>query len=266
MAQRAQMERLAELMGDAVLRGQAEKFKPPRYEGTGDVEYFLQQFEDCRDANNWNHATSVLHLRKCLEKSATECGRGATVAEISENLRARFSLTPRQARDRLGILRREPGQNLYELGSEVERLVRLSYPTMRQADRTVIAIDAMKRALDHRGLSRHLLAVQCDTVQAVVRAAEEYLQVSGNAGPTRPRNQFNQIEDQPATAAPELEQVHQVLRQTVRLLEQLTADRKFNPTSSRRKHDKQGCFRCGSPDHWKSDCPMRRQESGGSPQ
>ena len=218
MAQRAQLERLTELMGNAVLRGQASSFRPPHFDGTGDVDYFLQQYGDCRDANGWNDGASLLHLRICLEKTATECGRGATVADISGNLRARFSLTQRQARDRLGCLRRESGQNLYDLGHEVERLVRLSYPDMRAADRATIAIDTFKRALDHKGLSRHLLTVQCNTVQAVVRAAEEYLQVSGQAGPYRPRHNLNQVEVCSNSDEVVMSQLQQVLAQSSQLV------------------------------------------------
>jgi hypothetical protein len=268
---RAQMERLTELMGNAIIRGQAEKFKPPKYDGTGDVEYFLQQFDDCREANGWNNAASVLHLRKCLEKNALECGRGANVDEISENLRARFSLSMRQARDRLNNIRRETGQNLYDLGTEIERLVRLSYPDMRQQDRTTIAIDTMKRALDHKGLSRHLLAVQCNTVQAVVRAAEEYFQISNiNSSSNRQRYQLNALQDQAGFEENHktgMEQLLQAIEQNTLMLSKIVnpqQPRGFTHTAGRFKQQNSQCYRCGATDHWKKNCPLNHRQGNGS--
>lgn len=262
---RAQMERLTELMGDAVLRGRTEKFKPPKYDGTGDVEYFLQQFNDCRDANGWPAAASVLHLRGCLEKSATECGKGATVNEVSENLRARFSLTVRQARERLSNIRREPGQNLYALGDEVERLVGLSYPDMRPADRVIISIDALKRALDHKGLNRHLLAVQCNTVKAVVRSAEDYFQASGTT--TGSRHTVNALTEEGQCTNKEenetsIQKLLKVVEQNSRLLAQL-ASTQLKPSTTA-KPQNSGCFRCGATDHWRRDCPKTKQPENGS--
>lgn len=266
---RNQLERLTELMGEMVIRGRVEKFKPPKYDGTGDVDYFLKQFNDCRDANQWNNGASLLHLRSYLEKDATKCGRGDTVDEVEENLRARFSLTVRQARDRLGNVRREPGQSLHQLGDEVERLVRLSYPDMAAADRVTLSIDALKRSLDNKGLNRHLLAVPCNTVKAVVRAAEEYFQACGtNVGPTRPRLNALVEEEPPqkpqASPPAELQQLMQIVDRNSRLLNQLATNQLGAATNNWRtpppnSGQNTGCFKCGAIDHWKRDCPNRAQ-------
>ena len=69
----------------------------------------------------------MLHLRDSLRESAEDCGRAATVQAIYAALRARFGLSPREARSRLGVLRKDSRTSLQEHASEVERLVNIAY-------------------------------------------------------------------------------------------------------------------------------------------
>ena len=105
-----------------------------------------------RAANNWNDQAALLQLRSALEGSAVEVGRGATVDEIFVGLRARFGLTVTQARHKLINLRREPGQSIHALGTQIQGLIRLAYPTMAQAEHTVLAIEQIKRTLDNKSV------------------------------------------------------------------------------------------------------------------
>ena len=76
-------------------------FKAPRYDGTGDVETFIQQFRDVVGANQWPQGAVLLHLRQALEGDAKDWGRPAESEKVFNNLRARFGLAPREARNRL---------------------------------------------------------------------------------------------------------------------------------------------------------------------
>ena len=76
-------------------------FKAPRYDGTGDVETFIQQFRDVVGANRWPDGAALLHLRQALEGDAKDCSRPTELEGVFNNLRARFGLTPREARTRL---------------------------------------------------------------------------------------------------------------------------------------------------------------------
>ena len=55
-------------------------FKPPHYDGTGDVV----------GANQWSDGAALLHLRQALEGDAKDCGRPTELEEVFDNLRARF--------------------------------------------------------------------------------------------------------------------------------------------------------------------------------
>lgn len=200
-----------------------DRFDAPRYSGESGIELFLQQFDDIHQANNWDNATALIKLRGCLEKAAAECGRGATVADIQANLRARFGLTQRQALDRLRTVSKEPGQSFHELGADIERLVRLAYPTMAAADQVSLSIETFRRALDNKGLARHWLAVPCNTMAAIIRATEEYFQVSGSVVTSRTRHHVATLgrEDDDEPDAQSVNQTS-VLKQLVQAVEQNT--------------------------------------------
>ena len=177
------MDHLADLF-NRVLQNQQQpqrdRFKPPKFNGTGDVELFIQQFNDVREANGWDAPTALLQLRTCLEQSAADCGRAANVDATIASLRARFGITVRQARDRLANLRRESGQSIHALGMKASRLTALAYHQIVPAERMILAVESFKRALDNKQLNRHLLTLELETVNQVARAAEEFFQVGGS--------------------------------------------------------------------------------------
>ena len=41
-----------------------ENFKPPSFDGEGDVDMFIQHFQEVADANRWTEIATLLHLRK----------------------------------------------------------------------------------------------------------------------------------------------------------------------------------------------------------
>jgi hypothetical protein len=263
-----EVERLTQLLATALQRQAPPRFNQPKYDGSSDVELFITQFNDVKHANNWGRAETLLHLRSCLEKDAIDCGRGEDYEEVLDNLRARFGLSVRQARDRLSALRREPNQSLHSLGVEVKRLVRLAYPTMAPADRTILAVEALKKAIDNRALSRHLLALQCETVESVVLAAEEYFQVAGSSlkprstvavlgreGPTPNSSQAQPMENEGLMA-----RLVTALEQSSRVLAQFAAQNQVAAGSGQNQPARTtrslNCHKCGSPDHWKRNCPL----------
>ena len=52
--------RLVEAVGRMPARDQ---FKAPVFDGKGDVDYFIQKFQDVAEANQWGQAAIRLHLR-----------------------------------------------------------------------------------------------------------------------------------------------------------------------------------------------------------
>ena len=101
-------DRLTEILERLAVRPQlpalAPQFKAPQYNGQGDIEYFISRFEDVSDANGWGDAAALLHLREALKENAEGCGRAPSVLAVYAALRARFGLSPREARSLLSTL------------------------------------------------------------------------------------------------------------------------------------------------------------------
>ena len=50
------------------LNGQRDQFKAPKFDGSEDVEMFIQKYNDVAQANNWNPQVAHLHwCPKCLK-------------------------------------------------------------------------------------------------------------------------------------------------------------------------------------------------------
>ena len=62
-----------------------DQFKALKFDGSEDVEMFIQKYNDVAQANNWNPQVAHLNLRLSLEKQAQECARDETVEAIFVN-------------------------------------------------------------------------------------------------------------------------------------------------------------------------------------
>lgn len=268
---------LAGMLGN---RGGDAQFKAPKFDGTQDVELFIRQFTDVQNANGWNAHAALLHLRRALESKATDCGDGQDVNHVFTNLRARFGLTARQARDRLGHLRKESRQSYHEFGALIERLVNIAYVDLPAASRTEIALDNFGRSLDNRALQRHLLAVPPVTIAAAVRTAEEFMQVGTGTVPTNrhrmtaiygdeeaeePAQQLALVERQRPREDDRLEALTALVQRNsesiAKLLDKLNDKEKTNSDRGpARRARKLECFECGG-EHFRRDCPQFIQKN-----
>ena len=118
-------------------------FEPPSVNGEGDVELFVKQFSDVAVANDWTQPGTLLHLRTALRDGATDCGRASTAIGIFTALRARYGLSPREARARLVSLTRDSKTSLHQHGVEVERLVELAYADLPENLRRTMVVDKL---------------------------------------------------------------------------------------------------------------------------
>ena len=89
-------------------RAPAPAFKAPKYNSTGDVEYFIDQFNEVAEANGWDDASTLILLKERLKDEARECGRSPTIQGVEDRLKTRFGLTPREARAKLALCNKAP--------------------------------------------------------------------------------------------------------------------------------------------------------------
>ena len=240
---------------------QPANFKPPKFNGVGNVETFIQQFVDIMGANEWTPAASVLHLRGCLEEEARECGSAGDIQGIFAALRARFGLTPREARARLSRLRRDYKTTLQEHSSRVASLAQVAYPDLDPGTRQEMSLEHFVHSLNYVGLQQHLLAIRPDTLEEAVSAGNEYLQVKqpGQAGIRQveiPEGLEGQDEVEgrvEVVATPPSDPMTALMTAIAKLTEGMEA---ITRSMTRRRPSKEGvkCYNCGEMGHFKAQC------------
>lgn len=241
--------------------GSKREFKPPTYNGEGDIELFIGQFEDVANANRWEPVQCTLHLRTQLQGIAQECGRARTYEGILIDLRARFGISRQQAKERLSHMRRGHKQSIYELVAEISRLVSLGYPTLSESDKDSFTMDYMLRILDNRALQRHMLAIQPDSILEAVRATEEFLAIGGERGQSGGRV-MPIGEDEEDITIQTLERglvsvTNAITTQSAlltKLIEQLGDQRQPARRSIPQGRGNIQCYGCGGP-HLRRNCP-----------
>lgn len=258
------------------LRGPSNrKIKAPTYDGNTDVEMFITDFTDVADMNQWDQRETQLHLRLSLTNKAKECARTEGVYGIFQELRTRFGLTTKQARDQLRITRKQPGQSLHELGSEISRLLTLAYPALSPADRMEMSMDAFSKAIENVALQRHLLATQPITLTEMIQSADEFLQigrertkitVTNTDEETPASNQMKQltiiiqsIQEQQQTIQ---QQIQSQQGEMIKIMEQLANRQNIHPPDYRgpNRYTRRplACYGCGGP-HPQRLCPQNKQ-------
>ena len=248
-------------------RGTArEQFKAPQYDGRGDVEYFIQHFQEVAMANQWGTGATLLHLRRALIDGATACGKPTTEAGIYTALRSRYGLSPREARARLSTLRKDYKVSLQEHAMEVERLTNLAYGDLPEVHRTSMALETFAHTLGNAYLQRHLLAVQANTLEAAVRAGNEFLHIKSTSDRGHGNTTVRMVREEEEEAAVNLieDPLTSVLQKLAEAVTQLQP--RDRQTAGPRKSEGRGrpsCWRCGEEGHLQRDCPTnaRNQQS-----
>ena len=96
--------------------------RPPRFDGTSDVDLFIEQFEEVRVLSEWDDRVALVQLRHSLEKEARDCGRADSRNGVYQRLRHQYGLTPYEARSILHNLKRDAGESYVSLWNRVEKL------------------------------------------------------------------------------------------------------------------------------------------------
>jgi hypothetical protein len=224
------------------------KFKPPKFSGDTDVELFISQFIDIAEANRWRDREATLHLRSCLEGQASSCGQGSDIEEITQDLRSRFGITPKQARTQLGQLQKKHKQSFHELGAEITRLIKLAYPTQTRAFQTETALETFNRAVNHRALQHHLLARPHTSISEAVNICNEFTQIEGGKTTVASLDSPEPREDSVST---QIQTMFTALQDFMASQTKAITDL----AQGQRAKKEIKCFECGGP-HLKRNCPQ----------
>lgn len=248
------------------------EMKAPRFDGTGDVEYFITQFQDVVMANNWPNDLALLHLRQNLHGLATDCGKSDRLQSAFAALRARFGITKGEARRKLLNLQKDPKTSLHEHATQVTDLVDLAYPELDAYNRAEMALDQFKSTLPSLQLQQYLLTVKPTTLDQAVKEGTEFLQLRKplGAGATIRRIEPEDEEEEetkPSAIRPVQQKyedgtqaiLHAILQLTQALGQGIPS---HTPAQPRREEEPVRdpppplkCWNCGGLGHAKNKCP-----------
>ena len=240
-------------------------FKAPQFDGDGDVEYYIQQFIDVAAANQWTGPAQLLYLRESLREGARDCGKAPDVEGVFTNLRARYGLTPREARARLTVLRKEARTTLQEHATEVEHLVRVTDHGMNVDQQRDMAVETFASTLNHPALQRHLLAVDTPTLEVAVRAGGEYLQIRPSQSGTAVRTVDDESSEtdrvSPVTSESLMTTMIGVMQGLLSQLEKMAAKTEQGQAKKSQEKTAKKCWGCQKEGHLRKNCPTQPWET-----
>ena len=124
-----------------------DSYKASKYEGLGDLEYFIDQFLDVAEANDWDHDGALLHLRANLKGEAKDCGRNPTLQGVFDSLRGRFGVTPKKARTKVATIKKSAKMSSQQHADEITRLVARGYVELPERQRKSLAVETFTNSL-----------------------------------------------------------------------------------------------------------------------
>ena len=248
------------------------------------MDYFITQFETVQAANEWSRAATFLHLRESLKDGAQDCGRPDSIEGILSALKARYGVSPREARTRLTTIRRDPKVTLQEHATEVQKLIDIAYEDLPVRNREAMILETFCNTLGHIHLQSHLLAVGPVTLEAAITAGNEFLHLRNHA--TRPQpgttlRVVNEPEEEPKPTQAEpvrkldsgvlatLTQTIQLLMERLDQMEQAaeitSRPKQSRPTNQNGTGQKRtGCWGCGHTGHNRRNCPTHAPPVSGN--
>lgn len=255
-AEEGLLYRLGEVLDQALRQPPTrDRFKAPSFDGTGDVGFFISQFEDVARANQWDEASARIHIRASLTDAATSCGQAEDMEHIIMALRARFGTTSRQAKAKLAALKKDQQTSLQEHAAEVDRLVGIAYEELPRANQQDMKLDIFQTSLSNPYLQRHLLAIQPGNLEEATRAGNEYLQIKTFTSNSTVRQVEEEEEGHTRQVADPMKEILKAMARLTEEVNQLKAapHQIQRPDSNPRPR----CYGCNKTGHLRSQCPTR---------
>ena len=221
----------------------------PKSFSDGDVSEWLQRFDICSKANEWNAATQALKLPTLLEGEALAIWLELATEDQEDIKKAKEALVEKMtpaAFLSLDVFHRrvlQPGEALAVFIHDLKKLLGQAMPNLEAAARDQLLLHQFLAGLPAT-VSRQLRAVgEAKSLQSALERARLLMAMD------------NQVPVAAVSSGPD--PVERLTEQVTRLTEQVAA----LSTSSRNTERREGvrCFVCNRLGHVRRECPNRQQ-------
>lgn len=242
---------------------------PPTYDGSGDVEEFLELFENISEHNGWPEEEKAIRLKLAVTGSGKVGLHGATYTDLRQRLVTQHSLTSENAMSLLKTLRLRPGDNVYHFADKLQKLVRKAFPEMDDSMVERHTIRELISMLPTNSQAAWLFKAQppnslAETIQRIhecnVGVEKRVNQVGSGEVEDLCGKMVNMLQTSQA------EMLKQQQDATLALVKQLADGQKqlmeaFRSQGNRRTQSSQPgprkCFHCQQPGHFARACPQK---------
>ena len=127
-----QQNDMGELIDVMRRQGGRTRVKPPTFDGKQDVRKFLDMFDEVSELNDWDNHTAAIQLKLALRDRAAETIQGTTYRELRNYLLTRYEVTEDEARRQVRTARIRRGENIYDFGDYLLRMMTIAHPDLQQ--------------------------------------------------------------------------------------------------------------------------------------
>lgn len=256
--------------------------KPPTYDGKSDVRKFLDLFQNVVDVNRWNDDTAALNFQLALTGTARECLHGNTYDELRESLQHRYQTTQEEARRELRNLRWRTGEDVFQFGDHVKKLVRLAHPDMDDEQRNQLVVAELVEAAGDKMLRREFRLQPTDDVAEAMTRIKDYHSDMGKDRKVTLRplaaeemaedekelvklvKRLSKVETDTTLLSTEMKDLKEKLlsqqSQILKKLEERTTQPRWQSDRNGRPRSKE-CYNCGGNGHFARDCPSQKKQT-----
>ena len=235
--------------------------KLPKYTGTTPLEPYLSQVQIAAWHNGWSGEEAAVHLALALEGKALQVLLDLGPAGQHDYLSLTTALERRfgqrrfadQSKEQLASRRRQEGESLGTLASDVQLYVQHGYPRFDTAAQDELALHAFLQALSPERLRQHVRLTMPQSLSEALCEAERAEGIFS----TRPIQQRTFAPRAHVRLAGYDEEEEEEEAEEVRQVQPPPRPPQRWPLPSRRRPSgpTNRCHRCDEPGHMARDCP-----------